>query len=105
MANKKQQKKKKSSVRHTRAIQRDRSKRQVAVPPDEKISQRLGELLLPAIEAQEAFYKQLGLRHRVLTLSVMVAIVVSLIWRQLGGGGSEIARLLRTECCGRLSWW
>lgn len=98
MANKKQQKKrKKSSVRHTRAIQRDRSKRQVAAPPDEKISQRLGELLLPAIEAQEAFFKQLGLRHRVLTLSVMVAIVVSLIWRQLGGGGSEIARLLRTE--------
>jgi hypothetical protein len=97
MANKKRQKKKKSSVRHTRAIQRDRSKRQVAPPPDEKISQRLAELLLPAIEAQEAFFKQLGLRHRVLTLSVMVAIVVSLIWRQLGGGGSEIARLLRTE--------
>lgn len=97
MANKKQRQKKKSSVRHTRAIQRDRSKRQVTAPPDEKISQRLAELLQPAIKAQKAFYKQLGLRNRTLTLSVMVAIVITLIWRQLGSGGSEISRLLRTE--------
>lgn len=88
---------KKSTVRHTRAIQRDRSKGPIVAPPDEKISQRLAELLQPAIEAQEAFYKQLGLRNRTLTLSVLVAIVVSIIWRQIGSGGSEIARLLRSE--------
>ena len=94
---KQQNKKKKSSVRHTRAIQRDRSKRPVVAPPDEKISRRLGELLLPALKAQKALYKELGLRNRVLTLSVTIAIVVSIIWRQIGSGGSEIARLLCSE--------
>lgn len=91
------QKKNKSTVRHTRAIQRDRSKRPIIAPPDEKIQQRLEGLLLPAIEAQKEFYKKLGLRSRLLPLSVMVAIVVSIIWRQLGSGGSEVARLLRSE--------
>ena len=99
MAKKRQnkKKKKKSTVRHTRAIQRDRSKRPIIAPPDEKIQQRLEGLLLPAIEAQKEFYKKLGLRSRLLPLSVMVAIVVSIIWRQLGSGGSEVSRLLRSE--------
>jgi len=100
MATKKQTKKhakKKSSVRHTRAIQRDRSKRPVVAPPAEQVQRRMEELLLPAIAAQESHCKQLGLRKRTLTRSVMVALVVSLIWRQLGGGGSEAARLLGSE--------
>ena len=99
MATKKKhsKKKKKSSVRHTRATQRDRSKRPNVAPPDEKTVGHLSELLQPAIEAQQATYKKFGLRNRSLTLSVMIAIVVSIIWRQLGSGGSEIARLLRTE--------
>jgi len=90
-------KKKKSTVRHTRSNQRDRSKRPIVAPPDEQISQHLGELLQPAIEAHQHLFKKLGMRNRTLTLSVVVAIVVSMIWRQLGSGGSEIARLLRTE--------
>lgn len=94
MATKKQ---KKSSVRHTRAIQRDRSKRPVVAPPDEKIEQRLSELLLPAIAAQKERCKMLGLRERILSLSVVVAIVVSIIWRQVGSGGTEAARLLGSE--------
>lgn len=93
----KKKSKKKSSVRHTRAIQRDRSKRPVVAPPDEKIEARLTELLKPELKAEEKVYGQLGLRKRKLTLSVMVAIVVSMIWRQLGSGGTEIARLLATE--------
>jgi len=93
----KRAKKKKSSVRHTRAIQRDRSKRPLVAPPDEQIQHRLTELLRPAIAAQKAYYRQLGLRERTLTLSVVVAIVVSLIWRQIGGGGTEIACLLGRE--------
>ena len=90
-------KKRKSTVRHTRAIQRDRSKRPLTPPPDEQVQQRLAELLRPAIAAQAALFRQLELRNRVLTLSVMVAIMVSLIWRQIGSGGTEIARLLRSE--------
>jgi len=94
---KKTKKTKKSTVRHTRAVQRDRSKRPNVAPPDEQVEQRLTELLVPAIEAQEARYKELGLRNRTLTLSVMVAIVVSMIWRQIGSGGTEAARLLVLE--------
>jgi len=58
-------------TRHTRAIQRDRSKRPVTPPPDEKIEQRLSKLLEPAIEAQAVCAKALGLRSRLLPLSVM----------------------------------
>jgi hypothetical protein len=93
----KKKSKKKSSVRHTRAIQRDRSKRPIVAPPDEKIEARLAEILRPAIKKQESYCGEVGLRMRVLPLPVMVAIVVSLIWRHLGGGGTEIARLLATE--------
>ena len=89
--------KKRSSVRHTRAIQRDRSKRPIVAPPDEKMVHHLKELFQPAINEHQTLYKKLGLRNRNLTLSVMVAIVVSIIWRHIGSGGSEIARLLYTE--------
>jgi hypothetical protein len=88
---------KKSSVRHTRAIQRDRSRRPVIAPPDKEIEERLTTLVVPAIATQQAAACKLGLRSRLLPLSVMVALVISLIWRQLGAGGSEAARLLATE--------
>jgi hypothetical protein len=89
-------KKKASSVRHTRAIQRDRSKSPTSAPPDEQIVERLTEIVHPATLAQLAYYRQLGLRERLLTLPVMVALVLSLIWRQLGGV-SELVRLARSE--------
>jgi hypothetical protein len=88
--------KKSSSVRHTRAIQRDRSKRPLAAPPDEQISQRLTEIIQPATLAQVAHYHDLGLRERVLNLPVMVALVLSMIWRQVAGV-NELVRLVRTE--------
>ena len=88
--------KKTSSVRHTRAVQRDRSKRPLVAPPDEQISQRLTEIIHPATLAQVAHYHDLGLRERVLNLPVMVALVLSMIWRQLAGV-SELVRVLRDE--------
>ncbi|MCU0501228.1 MAG: IS4 family transposase [Anaerolineae bacterium] len=88
--------KKSSSVRHTRAIQRDRSKRPLAAPPDEQISQRLTEIVHPATLAQVAHYHELGLRERVLNLPVMVALVLSMIWRQVAGV-NELVRLLCAE--------
>lgn len=90
-------KKERGRVRHTRAIEYDRSKRPNVAPPTEKIEQRLSELLQPAIEEQAVWVKALGLRDRSLPLSVMVAIVISMLWRQLGGGGSEVSRLLERE--------
>ncbi len=89
-------KKKASSVRHTRAVQRDRSKRPIVNPPDEKVTQRLQELIHPMTLAQVAHFHQQGLRERTLTLPIMMAFVLSLIWRQIGGV-SELARLVQTE--------
>jgi hypothetical protein len=51
-----------SSVRHTRAIQRDRSKRPVAAPPDPQVVERLTDLIHPATLAQLDLFRQLGLR-------------------------------------------
>lgn len=93
----KARKKKKSSVRHTRAIQRDRSKRPLVSPPAEKMQAWLSEWVKPSEREEQAWFIWFGLRLRKLTLSVMVAIVISLIWRQIGAGGSEAARLLQLE--------
>lgn len=90
-------KKERGRVRHTRAIEYDRSKRPNVAPPTKRIEQRLSELLQPAIQAQAVWEKALGLRNRILPLSVMVTIVISMLWRQVGGGGSEVARLLERE--------
>jgi hypothetical protein len=90
------QPKKPSSVRHTRAIQWDRSKRPTVAPPDEKVAGRLAEVVHPATLAQVDYYHRLGLRERVLTLPVMVALVLSMIWRQIDEV-TELVRLLRTE--------
>jgi hypothetical protein len=90
------QKKKASSVRHTRAIQRDRSKRPVVDAPDEQVAERLHDIIQPATLSQVAHFHQQGLRERTLTLPVMVALLLSLVWRQLGGV-SEVARLVQTE--------
>ncbi len=76
--------KKPSSVRHTRAIQRDRSKHPPQPPPDEAVEARLTALIHPLTMGQVAQYAQLGLRRRLLTLPVMVALVLSMIWRQVG---------------------
>src|SRR5579884_2085008 len=88
--------KKPSSVRHTRAIARDRSKRPLVAPPDEEVAARLTDLIHPATLEQVAYYHDLGLRERVLSLPVMVALVLSMIWRQIGAV-SDLARLLRSE--------
>ena len=93
--------KKKSTVRHTRAIQRDRSKRPIAAPPAEQARERLRELILPATQAeQEAACTTFGVRIRKLTLVVMMALVLSLIWQQIGSLTDGV-RLLST---GGLLW-
>jgi len=88
--------KKKSTVRHTRAVQRDRGKRPTVGPPAAEVEAYLAALVQPAVYAQVAAYQALGLRHRVLTLPVMVAFVLSLLWRHLGSVG-EAVRVLHQE--------
>jgi hypothetical protein len=85
-----------SSVRHTRAIQRDRIKRPLAAPLSGPVEQGLTEVIHPATLAQVDHFHQLGLRERVLTLPVMGALVVTMLWRQIPAG-CELVRLLTTE--------
>lgn len=87
---------KKSSVRHTRAIQLARLKTPTVAPPDEKVEQLLTEVVQPATFAQVAHFQRLGLRERTLTLPVMVAFLLSLLWRQIGAV-REGVRLLQRE--------
>jgi hypothetical protein len=99
MANKnnaKPTKGKTSSVRHTRAIALDRSKRPATLPPPQQVEQLLAEIVQPATFNLLGYYQQAGLRARILTLPVMLAFVLSLIWRQLGSV-SEAVRVLQQE--------
>jgi hypothetical protein len=86
---------KKSTVRHTRAIQRDRAKRQNSQAPDETVELRLEEIIHPITLNQVAHFHDLGLRQRTLNLSVMMAFVLSLIWRQLGSVAEAVRTLNR----------
>src|SRR6266540_4450015 len=90
------QPRKASSVRHTRAIQRDRTKHSITTPSDEQIQDRLTEIVHPATLAQVDYFRKLGLRERTLGLVVMVAFVLDMIWRQISSV-NEMVRLIRTE--------
>jgi hypothetical protein len=88
--------KQKSSVRHTRAVRVAQSKHVPAPPPAPAVEVRLTELIHPAAYAQMDLVHRLGLRNRLLTLPVMVALVVSMIWRQIGSA-CELVRVLERE--------
>ena len=91
MSEKKQRKT--SSVRHTRAIQRDHTKHSITAPSAEQIQERLTEIVHPATLAQMDYFHSLGLRERTLSLVLMVAFVLEMIWRQISGV-NELARLI-----------
>jgi len=93
---------KKSSVRHTRAIQQNRSKHPVAAPSDEQVKKRIQEIVHPATLGQVSHFHRLGLRERTLGLVVMVAFVLEMIWRQIGGV-SELARMVQKEASSIIS--
>ena len=90
------QPRKASSVRHTRAIQRDHTKHASSAPSAEEIQERLTEIVHPATLEQVNYFHGLGLRERSLGLAVMVAFVLEMIWRQISGV-NEMVRLIQTE--------
>ena len=90
------QPRKASSVRHTRAIQRDHTKHSISAPTAGEIQERLTEIVHPATLAQVNYFHSLGLRERSLSLVVMVAFVLEMIWRQISGV-NEMVRLIQTE--------
>ena len=63
---------------------------------NEVIAKHLEALLTPAVFAGQKYYKQLGCRDRILNLSLMVAAVLTLLWRQVSGV-QELNRLLARE--------
>ncbi|HCF28033.1 MAG TPA: hypothetical protein DEV81_12715 [Cyanobacteria bacterium UBA11049] len=72
----------------------------VVVIPHSQITKQntshLQDLLSPAIYAQSGYYRSLGLRERILNLTLMVAAVLTLIWRQVPSV-QELARMLEQQ--------
>jgi hypothetical protein len=60
---------------------------------DQVVASQLEALLTPAITAQENYYRQLRLRDRILNLPLMVAAVLTLLWRDVAGV-TELTRML-----------
>ena len=80
-----------------RTTNRDHAKRQQRpMMEDEEIAAQLEQLLTPAVIAQEKYYRQLGMRDRILNLPLMVAAVLTLIWRDVAGV-RELGRILARE--------
>lgn len=63
---------------------------------DQVIASQLEALLTPAITAQENYYRQLRLRDRILNLPLMVAAVLTLLWRDVAGV-RELTRMLARD--------
>jgi hypothetical protein len=66
------------------------------MPLAPQVSEELTQIVHPHTLGQVAHFHRLGLRERVLTLPVMVALVLTMIWRQIGSA-TELVRLLRQE--------
>jgi hypothetical protein len=72
----------------------------VPTPAGSDIAQRLTDLVKPAAFAELAYYRQLGLRSRLLDLPVMVALVLAMLWRRVPGV-CTLQRMLGRE---RILW-
>lgn len=80
-----------------RTTNRDHAKRQQRpMMEDEVVAAQLEQLVTPAVLAQEKYYRQLGMRNRILNLPLMVAAVLTLIWRDVASV-RELSRILGRE--------
>ena len=86
----------KSTVRHTRAIQADRQKRPLVDNLTADVEALFRSLVHPLTLSQCHLFRQMGLRERTLTLPVMMALLLSAVWRQIAAV-NELARLIRDE--------
>lgn len=71
-------------------------RKNVPGPDNEAIEAQLTELVSPAVANQLAYYRQLGLRSRILNLPLMVAAVLTILWRQVPSV-HELTRMLARE--------
>lgn len=78
-------------------LPRDRARPRTApAPSDPAVEAQLTELISPATYALTAYYHRLGLRWRILNLPVMVAMVLTMIWRQVPSV-STLVRMVSRE--------
>lgn len=63
---------------------------------NEAISRQLEQLLKPCVYNQLAYYRSLGMRERILGLPLMLAAVLTLVWRQVPSA-RELNRMLARE--------
>ena len=81
----------------SRKTNRDHAKKtERPMVEDEIIAEQLEGLLTPVITRQENYYRQLGLRDRILNLPFMVAAILTLLWRDVAGV-TELTRMLARE--------
>jgi hypothetical protein len=80
-----------------RKTNRDHAKRQQRpMMEDKAIAGQLSALVTPALITEEKYYRQLGMRDRILNLPLMVAAVLTLIWRDVAGV-RELSTILARE--------
>lgn len=85
------------SRRRPVVLKRDHARpRSVPGATSAALDAHLTELIQPAVFAQQDAYRRLGLRDRVLALPAVVAIVLTIIWRQVPAV-SEAVRLLERD--------
>jgi len=65
-------------------------------PENAAVNEHLQSLLSSAVYSQQAYYRMLGMRDRILTLPLMVAAVITLMWRQVPSVG-ELTRMLNRD--------
>lgn len=77
-----------------------RRRTHVPAPSDAEIERRLEDFVKPPVFAELDYYRQLGLRNRLLNLPVMVSLVLGLIWRRIPG----VCALQRSLARERIFW-
>jgi len=60
------------------------------------IAQQLEDLVKPCVYNQLAYYRSLDIRSRILSLPLMLAVVLSLLWRQVPSV-TELNRMLASD--------
>ncbi len=65
-------------------------------PDNTEVKARLERLLSPAVYSPTAYFQSLGLRARILSLPLMVAALLTLLWQQIPGV-SELTRVLNRD--------
>ena len=82
---------------HSQKSIRDHARNRTHPNIDNKaISQQMEELVKPCIYNQLAYYRSLGMRARILSLPLMLAAMLTLVWRQVPSV-RELNRMLARE--------